>query len=51
MADLAPFVKTITDAVTAFQPYVIGVAGAGVGLALVIWGVPKLMSVFKRTAR
>lgn len=51
MADLTTFVKAITDAVTAFTPDVIAVGGAGVGLALAMWGIPKLVSMFKRTAR
>lgn len=51
MADLTPFVKQVTDAVTAFTPYVLGVGGAAVGLALAMWGIPKLVSMFKRTAR
>lgn len=51
MGDLTPFVSQVTKAVAEFTPQVIGVAGVGVGLALVFWGVPKLISVFKRTAK
>jgi hypothetical protein len=45
----------VTDAITANLPLFIAAAGvaiaAGVGIAIMIWAAPKLMGVFKKTAK
>lgn len=50
--NLAELIKNFTDAAsTQFYGAAPAVIGAGAGLAVIIWGVPKLVSLFKRTAK
>ncbi|BDZ38072.1 hypothetical protein [Microbacterium suwonense] len=45
----------VTDALAALGPAVVGagaaVIAAGVGVAAVMWGAPKLIGLFKKTAK
>lgn len=49
---LSTLVSSFTDAVgTQFAAAVPGVIGAAAGVAVVLWGVPKLIGFFKRSAK
>lgn len=48
MEDVA---STITTAISGFDTQLLTVAGAGIGLAVIVWGVPKALGFFKRTAK
>ena len=41
----------ITDLATAYGPAVVGVFGVGLGIAAIVWGFPRLISLFKRSAK
>lgn len=50
--NLADLISKFTDAAsTQFGAAAPAVIAAGAGLAVVVWGVPKLISLFKRTAK
>lgn len=49
---LSTLVSSFTDAVgTQFAAAAPGVIGAAAGVAVVLWGVPKLIGFFKRSAK
>lgn len=47
--------SAVTDALVALGPAVVGVTGvviaSGLGVAAILWGAPKLVGLFKRTAK
>lgn len=50
--NLADLAKNFTDAAsTQFGAASAAVIAAGAGIAVVVWGVPKLVSLFKRIAK
>lgn len=49
--DFSGIISIITNAAASLMPAVISVIGISVGVGLVIWGFPKLLSLFKRTAK
>ena len=49
--DFSGIISIITNAAGSLMPAVISVIGIGVGVGLVIWGFPKLLSLFKRSAK
>lgn len=50
--NLADLISKFTDAAsTQFGSAAPAVITAGAGLAVIVWGVPKLISLFKRTAK
>lgn len=42
---------TVTGAFADLGPQLITVGGAGIALSLVIWGLPKALGFFKKTAK
>lgn len=49
--DFSGIISIITNAAGSLMPAVISVIGIGVGVGLVIWGFPKLLNLFKRSAK
>lgn len=49
--DLDDVVTSITDSFVALGPVVPSVVGAAIGIALLFWGAPKLVGLFKRIAK
>ena len=49
--DFSGIITIITNAAASLLPAVTAVIGISVGVGLVIWGFPKLLSLFKRTAK
>lgn len=49
--DFSGIISIITNAAGSLMPAVISVIGISIGVGLVIWGFPKLLSLFKRTAK
>ena len=41
----------ISGLATAYGPAVLAVFGVGLGIAAVVWGFPKLMGLFKKSAK
>lgn len=42
---------TVTSAFADLGPQLLTVGGAGIALSLVIWGLPKAVGFFKKTAK
>jgi hypothetical protein len=49
--DFSGIISIITNAAGSLLPAVVSVIGVSVGVGLVIWGFPKLLSIFKRSAK
>lgn len=50
--NLADLISKFTDPASAqFGAASAAVIAAGAGIAVIVWGVPKLVSLFKRTAK
>lgn len=47
----ADFATTIVTAFAGYAPALLTVGAAGLGLAVVIWGFPKIVGFFKKTAK
>lgn len=49
--DMSDLTNAVSTAFTGYDEAVLGLAGVGVGIALVLWGVPKAVGFVKRVAR
>lgn len=45
------FVTAVTTAFAGYAPALLAVGAAGIALSVVIWGFPKIVGFFKKTAK
>ena len=53
MAAITPtdFVTAVTTAFAGYAPALLAVGGVGLALGVVMWGFPKIVGFFKKTAK